>query len=95
MEPNLPERAQLTIRAPSHLRTRLAAAAASCGLSLNSFILQAAAREADAILEHERVLRLTEDDAALILRLLDSPPEPNSALQRAFARRQELFGASR
>jgi uncharacterized protein (DUF1778 family) len=64
-------------------------------MSLNSFILQAAAKEADAILEQERVLRLTADDAKLLLGLLDEPPQPNSALARAFARRKDMLGASR
>ena len=95
MNPSSPERTQLTIRAPSNLQKRLAKAAACRGLSLNSFILQAATREADSILEQERVLRLTEADLSLILNLLDSPPEPNGALKRAFARRQKLLGDRR
>ena len=90
-----PERAQLTIRTPARLRSRLAEAAARRGLSLNSFILHAAMREADAVLEQERLLRLTEDDAKILLDLLDHPPAPNAALSRAFARREELLGASR
>src|SRR5271163_3664527 len=87
-------RANLTIRAPAKLHSRLAEAAASRGLSLNSFVLQAAVREADVILEKERAIRITPEDAALLLRLLDNPPAPNAALRRAFARRKELFGAT-
>ena len=86
-------RANLTIRAPAELHSRLAEAAAWRGLSLNNFILQAAAREADVILEQERVLRLTAGDAAMLLGLLDHPPKPNAALTRAFARRKETLGA--
>jgi uncharacterized protein (DUF1778 family) len=86
-------RANLTIRAPAELHSRLAEAAAWRGLSLNSFILQAAAREADAILEQERVVRISAKDAAMLLRLLDNPPKPNAALTRAFARRKEQLGA--
>lgn len=95
MEPLDPERAQLTIRTPFPLRTRLAEAAARRGLSLNSFVLHAATREADAVLEQDRLLRLTEQDAKCILDLLDHPPAPNAALTRAFARREELLGANR
>jgi uncharacterized protein (DUF1778 family) len=90
-----PRRANLTIRPPAELHSRLAAAAAWCGLSLNSFILQAAAREADGILERERILRITASDAAMLLGLLDNPPKPNAALRRAFAHRNEKFGAAR
>jgi len=86
-------RANLTIRAPAELHSRLVEAAAWRGLSLNSFILQAAAREADAVLEQERVLRITDADAAMLLDLLDHPPEPNRALKKAFARRKEKLGA--
>ena len=88
-------RANLTIRAPAELHSRLAEAAAWRGLSLNSFILQAAAREADVILEQERVLRISAEDAAMLVRLLHKPPRPNAALTRAFARRKEEFGVLR
>ena len=94
MEQLDPERAQLTIRTPPLIHSRLAEAAARRGLSLNSFILHAATREADAVLEQERLLRLTEQDAKCILDLLDHPPAANAALIRAFARREELFGAT-
>lgn len=87
------DRSQLTLRAPAEIRSRLAEAAAFRGLSLNSFVLQAAAREADEILKQERMLHLTASDAKVILGLLENPPEPNAALKRAFARRKELFGA--
>jgi uncharacterized protein (DUF1778 family) len=86
-------RANLTIRAPAELHSRLAEAAARRGLTLNSFVLQAASKEADAILEQERVLRITAADAALIVALLDNPPKANAALTRAFARRKEKLGA--
>jgi len=86
-------RAQLTLRAPAELRNRLADAAALRGLSVNSFVLQAATREADEILKQQRDLHLSSADAEMILNLLEKPPEPNAALARAFARRQELFHA--
>jgi uncharacterized protein (DUF1778 family) len=86
-------RANLTIRASAELHSRLAEAAAWRGLSLNSFVLQAASKEADAILEQERVLRITAEDAALILGLLDDPPAANAALTRAFAHRKDKLGA--
>ena len=87
-------RANLTIRAPAKLHGRLAEAAAWRGLSLNNFILQAASKEADAVLEQERALRITGDDAAMMLRLLDNPPKPNAALRRAFARRKEKLSVA-
>jgi uncharacterized protein (DUF1778 family) len=94
METAESHRANLTIRASAALHSRLVEAAVWRGLSLNSFILQAAAKEADAILEQERVLRLTADDAALLLKLLDKPPKPNAALTRAFAHRKEKLGVA-
>ena len=88
-------RSNLTIRAPAALHSRLSEAAAWRGLSLNSFILQAASKEADVVLDQERVLRITSEDALMLLALLDHPPEPNAALARAFAHRKEKFGAVR
>jgi len=87
------DRAQLTLRAPAELRTRLADAAAVRGLSVNSFVLQAATREADEILKQQRELYLSAADAEVILKLLETPPKPNAALTRAFARRQKLIDA--
>jgi uncharacterized protein (DUF1778 family) len=95
MDTSNPGRANLTLRAPALLHGRLTEAAAWLGLSLNSFVLQAAAKEADAVLEKERAIRLTVDDARLLLQLLDTPPQPNAVLTRAFARRKEVLRASR
>ena len=82
-------RANLTIRMPAKLHRRLAEAARRRGLSLNNFLLQAAAMDADLILAQERPLRLTADDAARLLGLLDNPPGPAKALVHALANRQE------
>lgn len=89
------DRSQLTLRAPTKMRSRLAEAATFRGLSLNSFVLQAAVREADEILKQERHLQITASDARKILGLLENPPKPNAALTRAFARRKKLLNASR
>jgi len=87
------ERSALTIRPSSDLHSRIADAAGWLGLSLNSFILEAAAERADEIIEHRQSVKLSPDDAIMILKLLDSPGKPNEALKLAFENRKRLFRA--
>jgi uncharacterized protein (DUF1778 family) len=83
---------KLRLRPSDKLRRRLEAAADLCGLPLSRFVLLAAAKEADAVMEMVPAIRLSVDDATMLLDLLDSPPEPNASIVRAFARRREMLG---
>ena len=68
---------------PDHLRARIEEAATWKGMTVSSFIADAVAREADQVIEKERLIQLSHEDAELISSLLDSPPQPNAALQQA------------
>jgi uncharacterized protein (DUF1778 family) len=81
----------VTIRPPESLHERLAEAASWLGISLNTFVLQAAAERADAVLERKKVITLSEEDARMIVDLLDNPPEPTPALKKAFESHRRLF----
>lgn len=68
---------------PDHLRAKIEEAATWKGMSVSSFIADAAAKEAEQIIEKERLIQLSREDADMILSLLDNPPQPNAAFQEA------------
>jgi uncharacterized protein (DUF1778 family) len=66
------------------------------GATVNQFIVQTALREAERIIEQERVIRLSTQDAETFLHALDHPPPPNdklmAALQDYASRRNDQTG---
>lgn len=68
---------------PDQLRARIEEAATWKGMTVSSFIADAVAKEADQVIEKERLIQLSHEDAELVLHLLDNPPPPNAALQQA------------
>lgn len=77
-------------RVPSDVFHTLHQAAALTGATLNQFLVQAALKEAQAIIEREQTLTLTRRDAERLLDLLENPPPPTPALAAAQVRYQEL-----
>lgn len=82
---------RVTARISSSVRERLEKAAALSGATLNQFLVQAALKEADKILEEERVIILSERDANKVFSLLENPPAPNVRLQEAAIRHKAFF----
>lgn len=74
---------------PAILRT-LHQAADLTGATLNQFLVQAALKEAQSVIEREQRLQLSRQDAARLLELLENPPPPNQALTDAQTRYQGL-----
>lgn len=64
------------------------------GVSVSTFVIQAARARARAILRRRRLIRLSEHDQKALIAALLSPPEPNAALVRA-ARSHEREAARR
>ena len=85
---------RLTARIPPQVRETLQRAAAISGATLNQFLVQAALKEAHRILDEERIISLSEQDALRIFTLLENPPAPNSRLQSAARKHQAFFGES-
>jgi uncharacterized protein (DUF1778 family) len=79
------ERGRITARVPLQVQETLEIAASLVGSTVNQFMVQTALREAERIIEQERVIRLSERDTQAFLDALDRPPPPNAALLAALA----------
>jgi uncharacterized protein (DUF1778 family) len=63
----------------------LAKVAAMQGVSVSTFVVQAARAKAKAVLRRQRLIRLSARDQKALISALLSPAEPNAALVRAAA----------
>ena len=70
-------------RVPHEVYATLCRAAALTGATVNQFLVQAALKEAQAVIEREDVLRLSPRDWTWLLDLMDKPPRPNAKLLAA------------
>lgn len=78
---------RITARVDLDTQELLSKAAALSGVtSINSFVLNSAIEKAKQIIEREEVLKLSEQDAAMLMTVLDSPAQANEKLKSAFAR---------
>jgi uncharacterized protein (DUF1778 family) len=78
------QRGRITARVPQNVQDTLQQAADLQGATLNQFVVQAALTEARRVIERDRVIQLSSDDAAFLLDLLEKPPAPNARLKKAF-----------
>jgi uncharacterized protein (DUF1778 family) len=81
----------ITARIPRQACARIEEAAAWRGVSVGSFVAEAAAKEAEQVIERERLLQLSRQDAELMASLLDNPPPPNAAMFEAVRAHQRLI----
>ena len=65
------------------VRAKVEEAAAWRGVPVASFVIEAAAKAADEVIERERLIQLTRADAEQILNLLDSPDQLNAKIREA------------
>jgi len=77
------DRGRITARVPQNVQDTLQQAADLLGATLNQFVVQAALTEAQRVIERERVIHLSSNDAAFLLNLLEAPPVPNARLRKA------------
>jgi uncharacterized protein (DUF1778 family) len=81
---------------PLSVQETLETAAGLTGATLNQFVVQTALREAERVIEQERVIRLSARESEAFLAALDRPPPPNdelkSALEDYLARRDDQTG---
>ena len=74
---------RITARVPVDIRATLIEAAAFSGSTLNQFLVQAAIEKAQSVIEKERVIQLSYDDATVFFEALENPPKPNKKLKEA------------
>ena len=77
---------RITNRVPQAIRPKLQEAAELTGSTLNQFMVQASLEKAERIIDGERTIQFSKNDAAMIINLLDSPSTPIPALMKAFER---------
>lgn len=81
----------ITARIPRHVSARIEEAAAWRGVSVSSFVVEAAAKEAEQVIERERLIELSRQDAELVASLLDRPPSPAASMLKAVEAHQRLI----
>lgn len=91
------DRGRITARVPIQIQQTLETAAGMIGATINQFVVQTALREAERIIEQERVIRLSVRDTKAFLKALEQPPQPNkklkAALQNYAARSNDQTGS--
>jgi len=89
--PAAPSSARLEARISTELHAMLKRAAEIEGRSMTDFVVAAVLEAARQTIEHAEVVRLSLADQACFAQALLSPPQPASALERAFSRRNTLL----
>ena len=75
---------RITARVNADIQELLLQAAAISGVSsINAFVLNAAVEKAKAIMERERVLKLSKRDAMALVNALDAPARVHARLNQA------------
>lgn len=82
--------ARLETRISTDLHALLRRAAELQGRTITDFVADALRKAARQAVDDATLLRLSTEDQARFVAALLNPPEPNPALQRAFARRRQL-----
>lgn len=70
-------------RVPHEVYETLCRAAELTGATVNQFLVQAALKEAQTVIEREDVIRLSPRDWNWLLELTENPPKPNAKLKAA------------
>ncbi|MFO7753079.1 MAG: DUF1778 domain-containing protein [Desulfobacteraceae bacterium] len=82
---------RITARMDADTQSLLTRAAALSGMpSMNAFVVNAAVEKARQIIAQDQVLRLSENDAEMLIKTLNQPPVVNTKLQAAAARYESM-----
>ncbi len=74
---------RMSLRVTPEAKTKLVHAARLRNTDLTNFVTQAALREADAVIESDERIRLSDQDYRRLLALIENPPPPNARLLAA------------
>ena len=85
---------RITARIDFDTQALLSKAAAISGVSsINAFILNASIEKAKQIIEQDAFLKLSTQDAMLLVEALDRPAQATPNLQSAFARHSDAYAS--
>lgn len=82
---------RIPARMPIAVYEKIAEAAQSIGATLNQFLVQSALEKANAVLEEERIIKLSSASSEALFAIMENPPEPNEYLKQAMQRRQDTL----
>lgn len=88
MRTDTPKQDRIGARVPHEVYETLCRAAELTGATVNQFLVQAALKEAQEVIERQEVIRLSPRDWNWLLDLLENPPEPNAKLKAALTHYQ-------
>ncbi|MGK7955842.1 MAG: DUF1778 domain-containing protein [Crocosphaera sp.] len=86
-----PNDSRVTARVPVSVKETLQKAADLTGATLNQFMVAAAVKEAQEVINQEQIIHLSDVDADKIFSLIENTPVPNDHLKDAIARHQAFF----
>lgn len=89
MEIAVAKQDRIGARVPHEVYETLCRAAELTGATVNQFLVQAALKEAQSVIEREELIRLSPRDWSWLLALTEDPPQPNDRLQAALSRYQQ------
>jgi len=76
-------------RVPHEVYQTLCRAAELTGATVNQFLVQAALKEAQQVIERDEIIRLSPRDWNWLLDLMENPPKPTPRLKAAMKRYQK------
>ena len=76
-------------RVPREVYETLCRAAELTGATVNQFLVQAALKEAQEVIERQEIIRLSPRDWNWLLELMEKSPKPNAKLKAALKRYQK------
>ncbi len=80
---NIISNERITARVSEQIKQILTVAADLTGATLNQFLVQAALEKAEHIIEKDKLIQLSKNDAEVFFGALENPPEPNAKLMNA------------
>ena len=95
MSANTADRGRITARLTAYAQQVIERAAELTATTTNQFVAQAAFKEAQKILEDERVVRLSDRDAAVFFEALENPKPLNQRMAASLLQHLEASSESR
>lgn len=75
---------RVTARISQSVLEKIEYAAALQGATINQFLVSSALHNAEEIIEHERSVKLSNEEALRFMAMLEEPVKPNARLRAAF-----------